>query len=52
LTVPKTLLLKIGIPVILLRNLTDRLVNGLRGVIYDIYDEGPTVEFKEAGVTT
>ncbi|XP_053402931.1 ATP-dependent DNA helicase PIF1-like [Mercenaria mercenaria] len=42
---PETLWLKIAAPVILLRNLSDRLVNGLRGNIYDITDSGPIVEF-------
>ncbi|MES9883831.1 MAG: AAA family ATPase [Sedimenticola sp.] len=52
LTVPKNLWLKVGIPVILLRNITDRLVNGLRGRVCNIDDEGPTVEFKSVGITT
>lgn len=52
LTVPKCLWLKIGIPVILLRNLTTKLVNGLRGFVLDIDDEGPTIEFPSIGITT
>lgn len=45
LTVPKKLWLKLGIPVILLRNISDSLVNGLRGTVHAIDEVGPTVKF-------
>lgn len=45
LTVPKTLWLKIGCPVILLRNLTDNLVNGLRGTLTHATDKELAVYF-------
>jgi ATP-dependent DNA helicase PIF1 len=47
---PKTLWLKIGAPVILLRNLSNKLVNGLRGNIHDISETGPVVEFPSLNV--
>ncbi|XP_045167554.2 uncharacterized protein LOC123530842 [Mercenaria mercenaria] len=43
---PKTLRLKKGALVILLHNLSDKLVNGLCGHVYDICETGPVVEFK------
>lgn len=43
--VPKCLWLKIGVPVILMRNLTDKLVNGLRGEVYGINEDGPVIKF-------
>lgn len=46
-TVQKTLWLKIAISVILLRHLTDMLVNGLRNDI----DYGPIIEYKETYMT-
>ncbi|XP_053401701.1 ATP-dependent DNA helicase PIF1-like [Mercenaria mercenaria] len=42
---PTSYMEKKGAPVILLRNLSDKLVNGLRGHVYDIYEIGPVVEF-------
>lgn len=45
--VPKVLWLKIGAPVILMRNLTDKLVNGMQGVISGITKNGPVVKFSE-----
>ncbi|XP_060571759.1 uncharacterized protein LOC132729940 [Ruditapes philippinarum] len=42
---PQTLWLKKGAPVMLLRNLSDKLVNGLRGTVVDITESGPVVEF-------
>ena len=48
---PSTLWLKRGVPVILLRNLSNDLVNGLRGTIVGFEEEGPVIEF-EGGVTT
>ena len=41
----RTLWLKIAIPVILIKNLSDQLVNGLRGTVYDIEDGKILVEF-------
>ncbi|XP_053388812.1 uncharacterized protein LOC128551890 [Mercenaria mercenaria] len=42
----KKLWLKIGIPVVLIKNLSDVLVNGLMGEVYDICDDGKIlVEF-------
>ena len=37
---PQTLWLKIGVPVILIRNITDVLVTGLRGEVSDIQKTG------------
>ncbi|XP_053389252.1 uncharacterized protein LOC128552247 [Mercenaria mercenaria] len=45
LTCQKVLWLKIGMPVILIRNLTDNLYNGLRGIVHDIDKDGPSVTF-------
>ena len=42
---PKTLWLKKGAPVILLRNMSEKLVNGLRGHVHDITETGPVIEF-------
>jgi hypothetical protein len=42
---PQTLWLKKGAPVMLLHNLSDKLVNGLRGTVVDITESGPVVEF-------
>ena len=41
--VQKTLWLKIGADVMLLRNLTDKLVNGLRGTVCRIAEEKVTI---------
>lgn len=49
---PKILWAKIGCPVILLRNLSDKLVNGLKGYVVDITPEGPVVQFPTIGITT
>jgi len=38
---------KIGAPVILMRNLTDKLVNGMQGIISGINENGPVVKFSE-----
>lgn len=46
-TVPKVLWLKKGAPVILMRNLTDKLVNGLKGHVVGIGENGPVVKFGE-----
>lgn len=51
LTVPKVLWLKVCIPVILLRNLSSQLVNGLQGIVMDIGPEGPVVLFAGPNVT-
>ena len=52
LTAPRVLWLKISSPVILLRNLSGKLVNGLRGTVHDINEEGVTVEFPTLQLTT
>ena len=49
-TAPHILWLKKGVPVVLLRNLTDVLVNGLCGT-HDIDKNGPVVHFPSIGVT-
>lgn len=50
---PHTLWLKVGCPVILLRNLSETLVNGLQGYVMEIPEDGshPIVDFPSAGVT-
>jgi ATP-dependent DNA helicase PIF1 len=52
LTVPSTLWLKVGCPVILLRNLSDILVNGLRGTLTSVTDTVLTVKFPTLTNTT
>ncbi|XP_053390923.1 uncharacterized protein LOC128553771 [Mercenaria mercenaria] len=51
-TAPKVLWLKIGAPVLLLRNLSQKLVNGLRGIVVKVEPDGPVVHFKQVNVTT
>lgn len=46
-SIPKTLWLKIGVPVVLLRNISDKLVNGMQGIVTDITEFGPVVKFKD-----
>lgn len=43
----KVLLLKEGAPVMLIRNLSDTLVNGLLGTVFKLEDDGPTVKFED-----
>lgn len=50
LSVPKTLWIKVGCPVILLQNLSDKLVNGLLGHVHSIED-GPVVKFDDINLT-
>lgn len=50
-TAPKRLWVKIGCPVILLRNLSDKLVNGAHGKVTRIDSTGPTVHFEKAGIS-
>ena len=47
----ETLCLKRGCPVMLVVNLCSNLVNGSMGLVLDICDEGPVVNFVDAGVT-
>ena len=49
--VPKELHLKINAPVILTVNLSDELVNGLRGRVIALDESGPTVYFQQAEAT-
>ena len=49
---PKTLWIKEGCPVILLKNLSDKLVNGLQGKVVSTNEKGPTIEFPSIGLTT
>lgn len=49
---PHKLWLKVGAPVILLRNLSNKLVNGIRGHVTKISEDGPIVDFKSVGVNT
>lgn len=48
--VPKCLWLKIGAPVILMRNLSDSLVNGLKGKVSAIKEKGPVIQFGDKKV--
>ena len=49
---PETLWIKKGCQVMLLKNLTGKLVNGLMGHIQDINDKGLVVEFPSLHLTT
>jgi ATP-dependent DNA helicase PIF1 len=49
---PPTLWLKKYCPVVLLRNLSDKLVNGLIGKVVSCGDDGPVVNFPSIDVTT
>ena len=49
---PPTLWLKKDCPVVLLRNLSDKLVNGLIGKVVSCGDDGPVVNFPSIDVTT
>jgi ATP-dependent DNA helicase PIF1 len=49
---PHTLWLKIGCPVILLQNLSDKLVNGLRGIVHSFDEDGPVINFNTLGLVT
>lgn len=51
LNVPKILCLKVGCPVILLRNLSPSLVNGSLGTVLKIHKDGPEVQFSREVVT-
>ncbi|WAR26397.1 PIF1-like protein, partial [Mya arenaria] len=42
---PKKLWLKKGAPIILIRNLTGKLVNGLQGTVHDITENGLIIDF-------
>jgi len=44
---PAVIWLKVGCPVILLQNISDKLVNGLRGHIHSITTDGPVVYFHD-----
>lgn len=50
-TAPKTLWLKVGCPVILLQNLTNTLVNGLRGILVDVSHTELAVKFPTLDLT-
>ena len=52
LTAPRLLWLKNGCPVILLRNLTNTLVNGLSGYIYEVDNTGVVVNFPSVNLVT
>lgn len=45
-TANKKLVLKVGVPVMLLRNLSHSLVNGLLGKVVLLEDDGPSVQFE------
>ena len=50
-TVQKTLSLKVNCPVILLKNITPDLVNGLQGTVKRLESDGPTVFFHSKNIT-
>lgn len=43
--VPSQLRLKVGVPVILRKNITPHLVNGLQGVVKSLSESGPVISF-------
>ena len=51
-TAPRVLWLKKGCPVTLVRNLSDTLVNGLRGTVEAIDEDGPIVRFPSLNLVT
>lgn len=51
-TASQLLHLKIGCPVILIHNISDKLVNGMRGEVIDFGKNGPVVRFGAANITT
>ena len=51
-TAPKTLWLKVGCPIILLKNLSDTLVNGLRGTLLSVTDSELVVKFPSLNLIT
>ena len=50
-TVQKTLSLKVDCPVILLKNISSDLVNGLQGTVTKLEIDGPTVFFNSKNIT-
>ena len=50
LQVKKNLRLKMQCPVILLKNLSKKLVNGLRGIVVKLEEDGPTINFGTRGL--
>lgn len=48
---PKVLILKKHCPVIILKNISEKLVNGSRGTVVDFDDSGPVIAFPHATVT-
>jgi len=51
-TVPRKLWLKEKCPVVLIRNLSEKLVNGLQGFVTGFSEEGPYVHFPALNITT
>ena len=49
---PKTLRLRIGAPVILIKNLNENLVNGLLGTVRFLDENTLQVHFEEKGIVT
>lgn len=47
----KVLVLKEGAPVMLIRNLSETLVNGLLGIVLQLEDDGRTVKFEDKIIT-
>jgi hypothetical protein len=45
-------MLKVGCPVILLKNMSERLVNGLRGEVVSLTRVSATVQFSSIGMKT
>lgn len=49
---PKNLGLKVGCPVMLVKNINDSLVNGIRGTVLKLYDKSVDVNFDIGGIST